>query len=83
MRGGHIPRFSSVNTCEDALEAADLNRSARNALVSGLAMELDKHACYTVDESSNLTIALDESVIRQRYEELIHEVGAEIRGSEA
>ena len=60
-----------------------LSSSARNALVSGLSMELDKHACYTVDESSHLTIALDESAIRQRYEELIHEVGAEIRGSEA
>ena len=58
-----------------------LSSSARNALVSGLSMELDKHACYTVAESSHLTIALAESVIRQRYEELIHEVA--LRSEEA
>ena len=39
-----------------------------------------KGGLYEVCKSS---ITLAESVIRQRYEELIHEVGAEIRGSEA
>ena len=63
-----------LGVCADELERAALERPARNAIVSRLALELDKHARFSVDEQGNLTIALkemDEAGIHTRLGELM------------
>ena len=49
-----------LGVCADELERAALERPARNAIVSRLALELDKHARFSVDEQGNLGIAFKE-----------------------
>jgi len=65
-----------LGVCAGELERTDLDQLTRNAVISRLALELDKHARFSVDEQGNLTIALkemDEAGIRKRLDELIAE----------
>jgi len=68
---GVIDKIQTV--CGQDLKQAGLDRSRRNVLLSRLAMELDKQARYTVDASGNLSIAIDENVMRKRLLELMEE----------
>ena len=77
---GVIDRIQSV--CTQDLKQAGLDRPRQNVLLSRLAMELDKQARYTVDESGNLTIAIDENIMRKRLAELVMEEQAEAVESE-
>ena len=76
-----IDKIQSV--CTQDLKQAGLDRPTRNVLLSRLAMELDKQARFTVDESGNLTIAIDENIMRKRLAELVMEEQAEAVESEA
>lgn len=78
---GVIDKIQTV--CGQDLKQAGLDRPTRNALLARLAMELDKQARYTVDESGNLTIAIDENIMRKRLSELVMEGKAEAVESEA
>ena len=49
-----------LRVCADELERAALDRPTHNAIVSQLALELDKHARFSVDEQGNLAIAFRE-----------------------
>ena len=57
-----------LGVCTSELERADLDQLTRNATISRLALEMDKHARFSVDEQGNLTIDLkeiDEAEIQQ------------------
>ena len=63
-----------LGVCAGELERAALDRPMRNAVISCLALELDKHARFSVDEQGNLAIALkeiDEAGIHKRLGELM------------
>lgn len=65
-----------LGVCTNELERAALDRPARNAIISRLALELDKQARFSVDEQGNLTIALKEvgaDDIHKRLGELMAE----------
>ena len=68
---GVVDKIQTV--CGPDLKQAGLDRSRRNVLLSRLAMELDKQARYTVDASGNLSIAIDENILRKRLLELMEE----------
>lgn len=79
-----------LGVCTNELERAALGRPARNTIISRLALELDKHARFSVDEQGNLTIALkevDADDIHKRLGELMAEEAlvrpVETVGSEA
>ncbi len=78
---GVIDKIQTV--CGQDLKQAGLDRPRRNVLLSRLAMELDKQARYTVDASGNLTIAIDENVMRKCLAEFIMAEQAEAAESEA
>ncbi len=65
-----------LGVCADELERAALDCPARNAIASRLALELDKHARFSVNDQGNLAIAfkeIDTAGIRKRLEELMAE----------
>ncbi len=65
-----------LGVCASELERAALERPARNAIVSRLALELDKQARFSVDEQDNLAIAFKEieaAEMRKRLGELMAE----------
>ena len=65
-----------LGVCTSELERTALDQLTRNAIISRLALELDKHARFSVDEQGNLTIALkevDEAEIHKRLGELLAE----------
>ena len=68
---GVVDKIQTV--CRQDLKQAELDRPTRNILLSRLAMELDKQARYTIDESGDLTIAIDEKIMRRRLLELMEE----------
>jgi len=70
---GVVDKIQTV--CGQDLKQAGLDRSRRNVLLSRLAMELDKQARYTVDASGNLSIAIDENVMRKRLAEFMRSCG--------
>ncbi len=76
-----------LGVCTSELEQAALDQPTRNAMISRLALELDKHARFSVDEQGNLTIALKDmeaATIHKRLGELIaEETPVETAGSEA
>ncbi len=65
-----------LGLCTSELDRTSLDRPARNAVISRLALELDKQARFSVDDQGNLTIALkevDEAEIRKRLGALMAE----------
>ena len=68
---GVIDKIQTV--CRQDLKQAELDRPRRNVLLSRLAMQLEKQARYTIDESGDLTIAIDENIMRKRLSELMEE----------
>ena len=65
-----------LGVCTSELERADLDQPAHNAIISRLALEMDKHARFSVDEQGNLTIAFKEmeaAEIHKRLGELMAE----------
>ncbi len=79
-----------LGVCADELERAAPDRPTCNAIVSRLALELEKHARFSVDEQGNLGIAfkeMDEAGIHKRLGELMAEESTvqqvETVGSEA
>ncbi len=62
--------------CTRELERVDLDHITRNTIISRLALELDKHARFSVDDQGNLAIALKDieaAEIHERLGELIAE----------
>jgi hypothetical protein len=65
-----------LGICTSELDRTSLDRPARNAVISRLALELDKQARFSVDDQGNLTIALkevDEAEIHRRLGNLMAE----------
>jgi len=65
-----------LGVCTSELERVDLDQPARNAIISRLALEMDKHTRFSVDEQGNLTIAFKEmeaAEIHKRLGELMAE----------
>lgn len=65
-----------LGVCTSELEQAALDHLTRNAIISRLALELDKHARFSVDDQGNLTIALKDmeaAEIHKRLGELMAE----------
>ena len=65
-----------LGVCASDLEQAALDGSTRNTMISRLAMELDKHTRFSVDEHGNLAIVfkeMDTAEIRTRLGELMAE----------
>ena len=65
-----------LEVCASEFERTSLDRPARNATISRLALELDKQARFSVDDQGNLTIALKDieaADIHKRLGELMAE----------
>ncbi len=65
-----------LGVCTSELERTALDHPARNGIISCLALELDKHARFSVDDQGNLTITLkdmDAAEIHKRLGELVAE----------
>jgi hypothetical protein len=65
-----------LGVCASELERAALDHLTRNAIISRLALELDKNARFSVDDQGNLGIAFKEieaAEIRKRLGELMAE----------
>ena len=63
-----------LGVCASELERAALDHLTRNAIISRLALELDKNARFSVDDQENLGIAFKEieaAEIRKRLGELM------------
>ena len=65
-----------LGVCVSELERAALDHLTRNAIISRLALELDKNARFSVDDQGNLGIAFKEievAEIRKRLGEFLAE----------
>ena len=77
---GVVDKIQTV--CRQDLKQLELDCPRRNVLLSRLAMELDRQARYTVDENGNLTLAIDENVMRNRLLELMAEQAEAVESEE-
>ncbi len=66
---GVVERIRHV--CARELQQAALEKSRLNQLISEVAQEFDKQARFTVDDSGDLTIAVDEDKLRERVLQLL------------
>jgi hypothetical protein len=64
--------------CRQELARVGLSRAVFNELVSQVALEFHQHARFTVDDSGELTIAVDEARLRERLCERL-ETAAELQ----
>ena len=71
---GVVDRIRSV--CGEELDRAGLERGQLNALISQTALEFHREARFTVGDSGELTITLDEAKLRER---IIERLDAESR----
>lgn len=61
---GVVEKIRAV--CRQELARAGLSRAVFNELISQVALEFHQHARFTVDDSGELTIAVDEARLRER-----------------